>query len=349
MSDLEKIKTKSFKAIDENLFPGCIIGYLCEGKREVLHFGNITYDSNSPKVSMDTIYDVASITKSIPTACLGLKLMELGLLNIDDKVIEYIPELSNKYRENILVRHLLAQGLDCGYRLSDYKHKSPDEILKKIYTGDYNNPPGKKHFSTNTSSILLSILLNRITGKTLEELAKNYYFNDLNMFNSSFFPEKSKNIVAPTQYDEWRGRIIQGEIHDETAYKLKSKIIVGSSGLFSTVPDLLNFAQMLIDNGSFKGKKIFLQTTIELMMENQFGKGELPASLGWDLSRKAYMGELSNSNTFGKTGFTGCSFICNPRKKISIVILSNYHFPNRKSSFVEINQFRKDISNAVFS
>lgn len=320
------------KAIQEKVFPGCVAGVVYKNdKRIILPFGTFTYEKGSPLIKSDSIFDVASITKSIPTS-LALKLIKEGKIKLEDKVIDFIPELNTSCKDQILIKHLLTYALDFDLILSEHKDKSPDEILNLIYTARLKTPPGSGYYYVNSTAILLGILIERATGEKLDALASSYFFKPLKMEKTTFHPEQfDKNEIVPTEIDEWRGRIIQGEVHDESAYILSKKQVVGSAGLFSTVPDLLNF----------------LGTHLRGVPQAQRHLGG--EILGWELYQPRYMGNYCSQNTFGKTGFTGCVVICDPEKGIGLTILSNYTYPKRKPDSKLINEVRKDIASIVFS
>lgn len=242
------IRKRMNDAIREEVFPGCVVGFVRKsGERLVLPIGHFTYEQGTKKVEKDSIFDVASITKSIPTSCLALKLIDEGKLKVDDKLIEFVPEFRNSDKELVYIKHLLTQtlnfqSLNNHFRLSNYKDKSPDEILEAIFTAEFGSKPGARFAYTNATSILLGLVVERISRKKLDEFGQEAFFKPLKMMRTSFHPEQfDKEEIVPTEFDEWRGRLAQGEVHDESAYTLMEKQVVGSAGLFSTAPDLLNF------------------------------------------------------------------------------------------------------------
>ncbi len=348
------LKKKLFTAIEKKVFPGCVVGVVNKGgQRVIIPLGRFSYDSKSTLVKEDTIYDVASITKSIPTSSLALKLIDEGRLKLQDKLIDFVPEFRNSQRERVLIKHLLTHTIDfkspgSDFRLSSYKNKTPDEILTIILTTEFRNNPGKKFSYINATSILLGLVIEAVAKRTLDELAKEVFFKPLKMDRSTFQPELfAKDKIAPTEFDKWRGRLIQGEVHDESAYVLGKKQVVGSAGLFSTVPDLLNFLEMLLGNGKKNAKKFFSSGMVKEMYTNQLGSIGETAGLGWELNQPRYMGKYANGHTFGKTGFTGCFCICDLKKGVGLVMLANYTFPKRKPDASKINQVRRQISNIV--
>lgn len=221
--------------------------------------------------------------------------------------------------------------------------------MKAIFTTEFKSRPGRKFFYTNANSILLGLVAERILGNCLDELGKEYFFQPLEMDRTSFRPLEKFNSkeIAPTEIQEWRGGLVQGEIHDESAFILDKKMVVGSAGLFSTAPDILNFLKMLLNGGTINGKKYLSAEIIKQIQTNQLSDISQYAGLGWELNQP-YMGSYRSDKTFGKTGFTGCVCVCDIEREVAFVILSNYTYPIRKSSANLSNKFRSDIADIVF-
>jgi CubicO group peptidase (beta-lactamase class C family) len=346
-----RIKQRILLAINEKVFPGCVVGFTgSDGARHVAPYGRHTYDSASPAMREETIFDVASITKAIPTSSLALTLIDEGKLRPDDTLITYVPEFRNSCRESVRIRHLLTQTLDFGFRLSTYKDKKPDELLDAVFSAEFKTKPGTAFFYTNATSILLGLVVERIFGKDLATLGREIFFGPLDMSRTTFYPETfAREEIAPTEIDPWRGRMIQGEVHDESAFALRPAVTAGSAGLFSTVPDILNFMEMLLNNGTYKSKVFFSSSILDLMQTNQVDIPGVKTALGWELDQQRYMGRHCSPHAFGKTGFTGCVCICDRIKRRGMALLSNYTFPSRKTDMTMINSVRGDIADIVFS
>ncbi len=334
MAIKKPIEDRIFGAISEHVFPACVVGVIKKnGQRSVLPFGNFTYEPGSPAVTADSIFDVASITKAIPTSSLALKLIDEGRLKLDDKLIKFVPEFRNSDRDKVLIKHLLTYGLEFDFQLSSYKDGDASEILEKILTANFSSPPGTSRHYANATSILLGMAVERILKNTLDNLGEEIFFKPLRMNRTTFWPLKrfNKEEIVPTEIDNWRGPV-QGEVHDESAHVfMKSGKAVGSAGLFSTVPDLLNFLEMLLTGGAPAG---------------------IHQGLGWELYEPYYMGRYCTKETFGKTGFTGCAVMCDTSKGLGIVILSNATYPARKprkEHIASINEVRRDLADIVFS
>ncbi|MHB8660686.1 MAG: serine hydrolase domain-containing protein [Minisyncoccota bacterium] len=147
----EAISECANKAIADLVFPGCVVGLVRKnGQRQILPFGHFTYDPGSPFVEIDSIYDLASITKSIPTGSLALQLIDEGRLSVTDKLIEYVPEFNNSDRENVLIKHLLTYTIDGyglasildGNDLASLKNRTVSQLKELLLTRNFEKRPG---------------------------------------------------------------------------------------------------------------------------------------------------------------------------------------------------------------
>lgn len=344
MSNYNKISERVTQAIQEEVFPGCVIGIIKNGIREIYPFGYFRYDGLE-KVLEDSIYDVASITKSIPTSSLALVEIDRGNLELDGLVKKYIPELKSEKSGQVQIWHLLTHTLELDFRMSLLKDLPGSEILNKLFDAKILSA-GEKYCYSNASSVLLGIIIERVTNKPLDELSREYFFDPLDMKDTSFDP-KDKTRVVPTEVDGWRGREVAGEVHDESAYKLREIMTAGSAGLFSTANDLLNFLEMLLAEGVHKDERFFSKQMISLIFGNHDYKLDAKLGIGWELAAKRFMGNCS-ARAIGKTGFTGTSVMCDPEKRIGVVILSNFTYPKRRKNIELISLFRSDIANVVY-
>ncbi len=322
----EAIETLANRAIKNGVFPGCTIALVRTGERFVRAFGTLAH--NGETVREDTIYDLASITKSIPVSSLILKLVHDEVLALDDLVRKWIPELQNDHAATIedLLRYRVH-----GEPLSRIAHLAPKEIQQHVFRSGFADLPGESHYS-NLPAYLLGIIVERAGGKTLDRLARDAYFEPLNM-HSTFFPVAGmefdvSHTIAPTETLE-TGDVI-GIVHDESARTFaREGAVVGHAGLFSNANDMATFLEALLA-GSFpyivKGAQ----------------KG-----LGWELNRGAFMGSHFGPRTFGKTGFTGTSVVCDCDRGVGLVILSNRTYPNRPDTNMAINEFRHAVADIV--
>ena len=333
------------------MFHKAVAGFILpDGSREILTL-------NTPE---DTVFDIASLTKVCPTSTLALCYILEGRLSIDAKVVDYIPELQTNYREDIRIFHLLTHSLDYRVPMKTLRELPPEGILNALYTYQFAKAPGEDFNYGNPASVLLGIILQRLAGADLQQQGRERFFEPLGMTRSGWDPLSRdwnpvpKNEIAPTEFCNFRGREIQGEIHDESAWVLRQLFPVGSAGMFSCVPDLLKFVQMVM-NDEPKG-------ILDLVSRNAFTRENatkfMPAgataaegactALGWELAQGKFMGSHISPRTFGKTGFTGASIVCDPIAGAAVVLLSDFTYPHREQNADRIHAFRASLADAFF-
>lgn len=347
MDKEKQIKAVLETAIKDHVFPGASVAYFADGQARFVTAGHFTYDPSSPEVVSETQYDVASVTKAIPVGCLILALVDQGVLSLDEQVIRYIPELQNQYRDQILIWHLLAYTVNFDFPDSsaDYDKEGAKKILEVIYQSPLRYPPGEKFRYTDQQAILMGFIIERATGKKLNELAYEFFFKRLGMDKTTFFPSKN---VPPTEITD-RGEVV-GEVHDETTWVLRQAgIVAGSAGLFSTAPDLLIFTRMLLAGGEYNGERYLNKKIVEAIPENRLKKSDIKMGLGWGIDTEPLLGKKVSQRAFFKTGFTGCLVVVDPIKQRSFVLLSNRTYPHRPENGDAINRVRRAISDIVFS
>lgn len=347
----EKLKGVIESAIDQGICSACVCGWInSSGDRDVKSFGTYTGDADSHYIQRDSLFDVASVTKTAPTALLAHIALERGLCTLDTPLIDSVPEFSSSWCENVTFRHLLTQTLDFDIQMSALKNLSPKEVLDAVYNAPLRRKPGTSFFYCNTTSILLGVMVERLLGQSLDSAAEKYVFSPLEMNSSYFRPKESltKRIV-PTEKDQWRKKDIRGEVHDESAWVLSEIMTPGAAGLFTTGDDLLNVVEMVLGSGMFRGKRIFEESSVQSFYRNQIPELDLYAGLGWELNQSIYMGSSASKSCIGKTGFTGTVIMVDPEIGKGLVLLTNYTWPMRKPDREQINGLRSAIADLVFS
>lgn len=318
----EAIRARVERAIREKVFPGCIVGIVRkDGERMLLPFGRFTYEDTSEEVSTDSVYDVASITKSIPTASLASLSIEEKKLALDALAKNYLPELHND--RGATIEDLLRYRVH-GAQLSKLPYTTFEEIRTHALERGFDTPPGASVY-TNLPAFILGLILERVADQSLAPLAHERLFGPLHMQHTTFFPAASD--CAPTEIDG-RGEV-RGLPHDESAYVFALKRrAVGHAGLFSTAPDLLTFLE-----GLLRGELGSIAEGAEM-------------GLGWQ-TEGAFLGSQAKGR-FGKSGFTGASIACDTGGGTGLVILSNRTYPKRPSDNSAVNSLRCDIADIVF-
>jgi CubicO group peptidase (beta-lactamase class C family) len=348
------------RAESEGIFNKAVAGFILpDGRREILTL-------NTPK---NTVFDIASLTKVCPTSTLALSYILEGKLSVDTKVIDFIPELQTNYREDIRVFHLLTHSLDYRVPMKTLRTLPAEGILNALYTYQFEKAPGADFNYGNPASVLLGIILQRLMGKDLQQQGRERFFIPLGMTRSGWDPLTRdwnpipKAEISPTEICNFRGREIQGEIHDESAWVLRKLFPVGSAGMFSCVPDLLNFVQMILNDGMIANgcggecARVAPAGILKMVSENAFALDSASkystakdacTALGWELNNAKFMGTKISPHTFGKTGFTGASIVADPDKGAAVVLLSNFTYPHREANADRIHAFRASLSDAFF-
>ena len=352
MGNMEDLITERVRrAMDEHVFPGCTVAFLKGDVRRVMPFGRLTYNDDARAVDAETIYDVASVTKAIPTASLLLKFIDEGKAAIDDRVVDYIPAFDTApEKREVTLRHLLTYTLDLDLpSLSSLKDEGPDGIIAATLSASLRSKPGARFIYTNATAGIMGLVVEAIGKKKLPELAAEYFFGPLKMTRTTFSPKQfGLENVAPTEFDEWRGHLVHGEVHDESAYVMSQKMAIGSAGLFSTASDLLLFLEMLVRSGMKDGRRYFSDAIIRKMGENQIADLGMSAGLGWELNQPWFMGSNAPEQIFGKSGFTGRAVMVNMPQQAALVVLSNQTYPKRPKTNEASARLRADIADIIF-
>lgn len=319
-------------AVKQQVFPGAVVLIAHQGK--IVHweaYGTTRYGGeDSVAVTRDTIYDLASLTK-VFTATAALRLVDQGLLDLDTPAAAYLPGLR---ATGVTIRHLLTHTSGLSIRLSLLRDQHPTVIRELIYALDPVCLPGTRVSYVNVNSLLLGDIVARQTGESLDRVIEALILTPLGMRETYFCPAPCLHSrIAPTEYASWRGGIIQGSVHDESAYVLGG--VTGHAGLFSTALDLWRFLQMWLDMGRFNGKTIIRAETVAQATRTQtdgliLADEALPFHCGWGWMREHPI-IMANAppDTYGHTGYTGPAIINVPSQQLSVVLLSNRTYPIR--------------------
>ncbi len=336
------------KAIRDSAFPGAEIAVVRNGALVYSKsYGHQTYSHDSPEISNQTMYDIASLTKVVATTSAVMKLYDEHKLFLDDLVTKYIPEFDNHGKGKITLRNLLLHnaGLPAFKRLF-MTCKSPKEVLDSVYQTELIYQPGDSSVYSDFGFITLGKIVEKITGIRLDDYVEETFFKPLGMTKTMYMPAESLwTTIAPTEYDSlFRKKLIQGVVHDENAYSLNG--VSGHAGLFSTASDLSIFMYMLMNNGSYNGQQFINPETIKLFTTKQETK--YTRGLGWDtktVNGYSTAGTLFSEKSFGHTGFTGTSIWCDPARNLSVIFLTNRVYPTRANG--KISGVRPAVHDAV--
>ncbi len=333
------------QAIEAKEIPGCVIEiarqddlvYRCAyGRRQI--------EPSAEAMTLDTIFDLASLTKPVATATCVMKLCDEGVVQIDLPVSKYLPEFVGHGKDPITLEHLLTHtsGLTPDNALADYEQGN-EIAWQRICDLNLLSPPGHTFRYSDVGFIVLGRLVERMSGQTLGEYAKRTIFEPLGMRHTRFNPPSDWNAHTATTQQR-QSRWMRGEVHDPRAWKLGG--VAGHAGLFSTLGDLSIYARMMLGRGTLGETNVLSRSAVDQFIRPiEIPKGV--RSLGWDM-RTGYStqrGVHMSDEAFGHGGFTGTVLWIDPARSVYFVLLSNRVHPDGSGS---VNRLAGQIATLAF-
>ncbi len=339
------------RAVEERAFPGGVLAIGADEKLLVYPLGRLNYSAKSPAVKTGTIYDVASLTKVIVTTTAAMMLVARQQIDLDAPVARYLPPCSRgtalpDWRNDITIRQLLlhTSGLPA-HREFFRKAKARADVRKLLFAESLISRPGTRIEYSDLGFILLGDIIERLTGKRLDQFATSEIFAPMGMQNSLFNPSRAlRPRIAPTQDDTvYRKRLLHGEVDDANAFAMGG--VAGHAGLFSTANDVAIFAQMMLNGGVYAHTRILPRSVVE-----QFTKrvqvGDSARAMGWDVpTGESSSGHYFSEQSYGHNGFTGTSVWIDPAKRIFVILLTNRVHPSAANE--KIRQVRPALHDAI--
>jgi CubicO group peptidase (beta-lactamase class C family) len=338
------------EAIEQRGFPAASVA-VTQGNRVVAlkAFGNFAYDADSARVSHDTVFDLASVTKVVATTTMAMILYERGLLDLDAPIFKTVPEFfsgsgeADVRRKQVTFRMLLAHasGLPA-YEKLFLKVESRDDLLRAAFATSLSAAPGLRAEYSDIGFILLGNALERIAKESLDTFCRREIFLPLSMSSTTFNPPAARREQIPPTADDriFRHKIIQGEVQDENAFVLGG--VAGHAGLFSNAGDLAHFAHAMLHGG----QPVLRPETIALFSSRQSGPNGTSRALGWDTpSVPSQSGKYFGPSSFGHLGYTGTSLWIDPERQLSVTLLTNRTWPDCANQ--AIKQIRPKLHDAI--
>lgn len=331
------------EAIGQKQIPGAVVlighdGHVVYRKA----FGNRALEPRRELMTVDTIFDLASLTKVIATTTAIMQLEEKGKVRISDTVVKYLTEFGQNGKDDITVRQLLTHygGLPPDLDLLT-PWQGKETAYKMAFAEKPETPPGAGFVYSDVGFIVLGALAEKVSGQSLDRYADTHIFAPLKMTHTRYLPPKTwRAKIAPTQFDE-HDHMLRGEVHDPTALRMGG--VAGHAGLFSTADDLSKFAQALLDGGG----GILSSLSVEKMTTpEQPPTATAVRGFGWDIDSpfSTNRGALLPVGSYGHTGFTGTSLWIDPTTRTYIIILANAVHPRGQGNAIAL---RAKIATAV--
>ena len=339
---LQSIEPLVQQAIGEKKLPGAVV---LVGRRDRNLYekaiGHRAVVPAAEPMTVDTIFDLASLTKVVATTTSVMILLEDGKIRLTDRVSTFIPGFERYGKQDITIRHLMTHvsGLRPDVDLGDVwsgSDKAIELAIEEVPTA----APGERFVYSDINYFLLGDIVRRVSGETLDRFAHDRIFAPLGMKDTTFLPPAAlRGRIAPTESCTPLGwpcegpgmSMLRGVVHDPTARRMGG--VAGHAGLFSTAADLAIFCRMLLDGGVYHGTRILSPLAVAKMTTAATDPRDRSVrGLGWDID-SAYSsnrGELLPVGSFGHTGFTGTSLWIDPATGLFVVFLSNRVHPDGK-------------------
>lgn len=304
----------------------------------------------------DHLFDLASLTKVMGVTLGVMLLADAGSLSPDDPVLQYLDSFQGPAKSSVTIRHLLRHTSGLPQWVPTYYHASnAEERLRYITSLPLKWPVGKERHYSDLGFMLLGDIIERVSGRQLDDYLQQEVYGPLNLQSTTFNPldkgvpaeaiaatshgnpfEKQMIYddgfgydvdVDPESWDGWRAYTLRGEVNDGNAWHAHGGV-AGHAGLFSTIDDLQVLVDLLINRGKANDKQFLSASVIDTFLT----KGPHGNGLGWAMEKKFISAEGSPDGTFGHTGFTGTSIVVVPEDSLSVILLTNRQNAGRQEN-----------------
>ncbi|MEP7266954.1 MAG: serine hydrolase, partial [Saprospiraceae bacterium] len=373
--------------VEEHAAPGGQLLVAREGKI-IYHkaFGYLDYDKKNP-VGLSDLYDLASVTKIASSTLAVMKLYEEGKISMDQPLANFLPDIKSSNKSTVTLTELMSHQSGLIAWIPFYK-ETLQKVKRNVYKPDpglysskasasFNIPIAngmflksgyeqmiwneilqsemrstKKYLYSDLGFYMIAHLINHLSGMPIDQYMTKNFYQPMGLTHTMYnpFQKMSINLIAPSEEDNyWRNRKVQGYVHDMGAAMLDG--VSGHAGLFSNSLELGTLMQMLLNGGSYSGKKYLQESTIKYFASRQLGSTR--RGLGFDMkeldpAKPQPAGFLASPNTFGHTGFTGTATWVDPDQKLVFVFLCNRTYPSMTNNKLHKREFRSRLLDAVY-
>lgn len=351
----QRIDNILLNGIREKAYPGCQMLVMRHGM--VIYrraYGYYTYDdANSCKVNYNTLYDLASVTKVAATTLAIMKLVDDGEIALDDSLSQYLPYLKNSNKQSITIREALShnarlKAFDQYWALATTGSEIRNLIAQSALQREY------KYLYSDLGPIMLADVVESVSGMPLDQYMHVHFYAPMNLKHISFKPLEQGfdyDQIAPTEEEMvYRNRLIHGIVHDPNAYALGG--VAGHAGLFSNADDLGALMQMLLNGGTYGGKRLLSSAVIDTFNNRYFTRYGNRRALGFDKplinGDSPHVAAEVSQSSFGHTGFTGTMVWVDPKYDLIYIFLSNRVYPSATPNKLAQMNIRTDIQKLIY-
>lgn len=356
---LKKLEVLLEEGLRDGVYPGAVL-LVASGSHRI-YTGAVGHAAISPvtlPMSMETIFDLASLTKPLSTCLAVMKMVEEGMVKLDEPLAHLLKGELPKDKREITMRQLLSHvsGLpDWAPFFARLDGVPPGDRKRQVRNWITNMPltfrPGSRTLYSDLGFMLLEWVIEKRTNMTLSQFLRMHFYDVLDLrytflYDRSASPYFESAAFAATEFCSWRNKMLQGVVHDENAYALGG--YSGHAGLFGTAEEIYGLTRVLMNSYSGKGDSLLKPETVRTFFARQRGFPDNATwALGWDTPSRIHSsaGRYFSTNSVGHLGFTGTSLWMDLERKVTVILLTNRIHPTRKNEKIRI--FRPRLHDSV--
>ena len=313
--------------LENGVYPGFSVAFIEGEKVEKVFKGTLTKEANSKLVEDGLFYDLASVTKAFVTSTLLVQMVEKREMNLDDPIIKWFPDTD----ERVTLRHLITHTSGLWGYIENRNELASDALIEALSTLPVTETFHHTVKYTDTGFVLAGIILEKEFGKPIADLFEERIASPLKL-TATYGPLLSEGCV-PTAFEERRGRLLQGEVHDPKASILQRRC--GSAGLFATLDDCITLVQLYLHDGKLGGFEYCSAEMMQSLLKDWTPTRQAGRSLGWDIDR------VGEQIWLRHTGFTGTTVLMNLTTKQAMILLTNRI--HQYEDTLSYNQLREEL------
>ncbi|HTJ57113.1 MAG TPA: serine hydrolase domain-containing protein [Devosiaceae bacterium] len=329
----------------DGVFPGAVAAIARNGRQVFEYAAGRQQDGPEVKNTMpvDAMFDLASVSKPISGMAL-LLCIEDGLLTLDDPVGRFVPEFATGDKAAIRIRHIVSHtsGIQSNPKLY-HEHQNWETLLPAYLALPLVGQPGAMFLYSSINFILLALIVERASGRKLDELLAERIFTPLGLEITYTPPEALRPRIPATEFVERRNSYDWGVVNDKTAQMMGG--VSCHAGLFSSAADLLVLGSMLLNGGTHAGVRVMSPAAARLMTNTWTDERGVRRGICWLPAAARTFGDLLSAQAVGHTGTTGTAMCLVPSEKLVVVLLTNRVHPSRDNDLIE--PFRPRFFNTV--
>lgn len=334
--------------IDKQTMPGAVVQVKYKGEWVLQEaVGHASSEQDRVVMSMDHLFDVASLTKVVATLPSILKLLETGNMYLNDRVSYFLPQFGRNGKADVTIRQLLTHSSGLIAHRPYFERKlSYEDVLQEIFNDQLVYKPDTEVVYSDLGFIILGEVVKAVTGVRLDEFARKAIFQPLGMSKTGYLPNVDRQLIAPTEFLEHIGGHKYGIVHDDNTEFMGG--ISGHAGLFSTASELKAFCDMLENDGIYEGKEILNPAWLKKSREHFTPFSDESRGIGWQLRGigPSPAGDLMSQYAYGHTGYTGTSFYLDPVHDVTVILLTNRVYFGRHD---RMNRMRPRLHNLIMA